>query len=431
MDGSTSKGSVMDRQNTIREQGQVLLLFTLMLAALLGFTAIAIDAGLAYQEKASDQTAADAAALAAANVVAGGGTESTAQAQADEYAAGNEVDEDSSVVVHVPPEEGEYAGNSTCAEVEIESESPALFSRVLNFDVFPVGTRAVACGESGVGGNYAIISLNQTACQSTATVGTIDITVLNGGTWTNSTCASEALYANGDVTINTTVNQVRGGCSTGSATITPPCTHPNQYLTDPLAGLPVPVPPMTPVRSCPANGNRTLEPGYYNCQIRPGGSSNFTFLPGDYYITGGIRLNGSVTATFGAGTYTVGGNGFWVTGGADISGTGVTFYVDQGSIDMSGTADLDLFAPTSGVYEGVLFFQRRDNTAGVRIHGNAANGNWGTVYAAGATVTYQGTASTNFQFIVDKFTTGGTTDTTITFDDNFEVEGDPSYKLVE
>jgi len=420
----------MNNSYKIQERGQVLLLFTLMLAALLGITAFAIDGGLAYQEKSSDQTAADAAALAAAQAVADGDGEDAATTEAEDYVAANG-DEDAVSEVNIPPEEGPYAGDNDCVEVVVESESPALFSRVFNFDVFPVGTRAVACGEAGVGGNYAIISLNQTACQSFSTNGNINITVINGGTWTNSTCASDAFYANGSVTVNSTVNHVRGGCSTGSATITPGCTHPNQYLADPLAGLPVPTPPSTPVRSCPGNGTHTLQPGRYNCQIRPTGSANYTFSPGNYHITGGIRLNGNVTATFGAGTYTVGGNGFWVTGAADISGTGVTFYVDQGSIDMSGTADLDLFAPTTGTYAGVLFFQRRDNTAGVRIHGGAAHGNWGTVYAKGATVTYQGSASTNYQFIVDKFTTGGTTNTTITFSDNFQVEGDPSYKLVE
>jgi hypothetical protein len=413
-----------------RECGQVLLLFTFMLAALLGLTALAVDAGLAYQERAGHQTAADAAALAAAQSIAGGASEEAATAEAEGYVTANG-DEDAAPAVHVPPLTGVAAGDNDCAEVIVESESPALFSRVLDIEVFPVETRAVACGESGVGGNYAIIALNQSDCQAFSTNGNVDINITNGGIWVNSPCAANALYANGSVNISTTVNNVRGGCSTGSATVTPPCTHPNQVLADPLAGLPVPVPPTTPVRTCPGNGNRTLQPGYYNCQIRPGGSSNYTFQPGNYYITGGIRLNGNVTAAFGAGTYTLGGNGFWVNGGADISGTGVTFYLDQGSLDWSGTADLDLSAPTTGTYAGVLFFQRRDLTSGVRIHGGAAHGNWGTIYAKSATVTYQGSASTNYQFVVDKFTTDGTTDTDIVFDDNFQVEGEPSFKLVE
>jgi hypothetical protein len=412
------------------ETGQALLVFTLMLGALLGITALAIDAGLAYQEKSSHQMAADSAALAAAQELFAGSSADAAEAEAVGFVDSNS-DEDAAPEVHIPPVTGVSAGDSNCAEVVVASESPAVFSKVLDFDVFPVETRAVACGESGIGGNYAIISLNESACDAIATNGNINITIINGGIWANSTCAVNALSAVGTVNINTTVNNVRGGCSTGNATVTPGCTHPNASLSDPLAGLPVPTPPAGPVRACPGNGNRTLQPGRYNCQIRPGGSSNYTFLPGDYYITGGIRLNGSVTATFGAGTYTLGGNGFWVNGGADVTGNGAMFYVDQGSIDMSGTADLDFVAPSSGVYKGVLFFQRRDNTAGVRIHGGAAHGNWGTVYAKGATVTYQGSASTNYQFIVDKFTTGGTTDTTITFDDNFEVEGESSFRLVE
>jgi hypothetical protein len=65
------------------------------------------------------------------------------------------------------------------------------------------------------------------------------------------------------------------------------------------------------------------------------------------------------------------------------------------------------------------------------MHGTAAAGNWGTVYAKNATVQYQGTAETSFQFVVDKFTTGGTTSTHIIFDNNFLVESPTQIKLVE
>jgi hypothetical protein len=217
----------------------------------------------------------------------------------------------------------------------------------------------------------------------------------------------------------------------GNPTITPPCTHPSDPIADPLAGVPEPTPPSGPVRTCPGNGNRTLQPGVYNCQIRPGGNSHYTFQPGDYLITGGILLNGNVSATFGAGVYTLRGNGLTVNGGADVTSSNAMFFIDEGSVDLSGTSDLDFTPPGTGPYEGIVIFQARDNTNGLSIHGTAASGNSGTIYAPGATVTYQGTSSTSFQFIVDIFTTGGTTDTVINFTDGFAIPSEPTMRLVE
>jgi uncharacterized membrane protein len=50
-----------------RERGQILVVFTLALIALLGFAGLAIDGGSAFAQRRDQQTAADLAALAAAN----------------------------------------------------------------------------------------------------------------------------------------------------------------------------------------------------------------------------------------------------------------------------------------------------------------------------------------------------------------------------
>jgi hypothetical protein len=107
------------------------------------------------------------------------------------------------------------------------------------------------------------------------------------------------------------------------------------------------------------------------------------------------------------------------------------FYIDAGSVNLSGTSNLTFTAPATGTYAGVTIFQNRSNANGLSIHGTAAAGNTGAIYAASATVTYQGTAATSFQFIVDKFTTGGTTDTDINFVNGFAVSMPGSLRLVE
>jgi uncharacterized membrane protein len=52
-----------------RESGQVLLLATMSMAVLLGFSALAVDIGLLYSTRRRMQTAADAAAIAGATAL--------------------------------------------------------------------------------------------------------------------------------------------------------------------------------------------------------------------------------------------------------------------------------------------------------------------------------------------------------------------------
>src|SRR5262245_27761297 len=50
-----------------RQDGQILVLFTLAIVILLGFAGLALDGGSAFAQRRDQQTAADLAALAAAN----------------------------------------------------------------------------------------------------------------------------------------------------------------------------------------------------------------------------------------------------------------------------------------------------------------------------------------------------------------------------
>ena len=86
-----------------------------------------------------------------------------------------------------------------------------------------------------------------------------------------------------------------------------------------------------------------------------GGS--FTLSPGVY--CGGLNFNGTVDATFAPGLYIIR-NGNWNVNGGDWEGQGVTFYFDDTSIiQFNSGVRADLTPPTSGDYEGVLFFERQ------------------------------------------------------------------------
>jgi hypothetical protein len=110
-----------------------------------------------------------------------------------------------------------------------------------------------------------------------------------------------------------------------------------------------------------------------------------------------------------AGVYCIGGSGMKITGGTNLSGSGITFYVMQNSIDISGSGVLNLQPPTSGVYNGVLIFQARNNTSSSKLSGQAAvSGVRGIVYMPVGALELSGGAATQTNFAVGTLNiTGG------------------------
>jgi hypothetical protein len=119
-----------------------------------------------------------------------------------------------------------------------------------------------------------------------------------------------------------------------------------------------------------------------------GNNPSITLRPGLYY--GGISITGNAHVKFQAGTYILAGGGLSVTGNATITGTGVTFYDATGlggyqPINITGNAQLNLSAPTSGPLKGILFFQDRSiasGSAGSTIVGNSSSSFDGAHYLA-------------------------------------------------
>ena len=167
------------------EGGQMLVLFVLALGVLMGFAALAIDVGLIFRERSQLSTAADAAALAAAQALSD--SPFTAVAMAQQYAEANGVDPTNpgyAFEASTP-----YQGDPSKIEVKVTQRVDFLFGRVLGLTSVDVSGRAVAEATSshGGGGAYAILALN-TDCSvsdplefSGSTIGVV------GGVHSNST----------------------------------------------------------------------------------------------------------------------------------------------------------------------------------------------------------------------------------------------------
>jgi len=399
--------------NHMREAGQSLVLFTFMLATLVGITALAVDVGMAVRERANEQHASDAAALAAADVLYDNGSIDEAKAAARSIATANGYTDGvngATVTVNIPPTSGDYVGQSNFAEVKITGESQAQFATVYNISVFPIHGRAVASGINSSGA-YGIVALNPHACRALDLNGTIGITIHAAGIFVNSDCPDEAFYAEGTVTVDTQVNDVVGGWTgVGTVNINPPPTSADP-ITDPLLGLAAPTVP-TNVRACPTftgtPGTRLLAPGRYDCTIDPSGPWNITFMPGNYYITGGVVADGGGNITFSTGEYTLGGVGLQVTGSGRITVNFAVIYIEAGSVNLTGNGVTRITAPTTGTYTGIAIFQNRTLSSPMNLKGSAFTSGGGTIYAPAAHISLVGTAtSSNMQFISDTFQMSG------------------------
>jgi len=128
----------------------------------------------------------------------------------------------------------------------------------------------------------------------------------------------------------------------------------------------------------PASGaNVTVPPGCWNVNITATGTQTITFNPGEYSA---ITVSPSVgpKLIFNPGLYIIqGSGGLSLTGaGVTIQGTGVTFYIgpSAGSVTVNGILNfINLVAPTTGTWAGILFFQDRSNSNAACVGGCGAS----------------------------------------------------------
>src|SRR5262249_46012810 len=96
-------------------------------------------------------------------------------------------------------------------------------------------------------------------------------------------------------------------------------------------------------------------------------SANVTFTGGTYIIKDGLNIIGSSTVTFNPGTYILNGNSgnyaLSLQNSSHVTGAHVTFFITGqyghtiGAVQCTGATVVNLSAPTSGTYEGMLFVQ--------------------------------------------------------------------------
>jgi hypothetical protein len=192
---------------------------------------------------------------------------------------------------------------------------------------------------------------------------------------------------------------------------------------DPLISLPTPDSTNNPwyntVFPDPkvSSGTVTLNPGVYSSGITiTGGTANLN--PGIYVIYGGnLKINGGAVTGNGVMFYLTN-DGFNATTGLPDANDGST----QGStsngntLNMSGTATVSLTPYNTGnsPFNGILFYQRRQDTASPNITGNGTSTSLtGTIYAKWAQFQIGGQGQYNAQFVVGSMILSGQAAVTI------------------
>jgi len=370
-------------------KGQVLVLSALILTVLVGFMGLAVDAGYFFDYRRRMVAAADSAAVAGAMEVKRDPNSTNVVTVARNAAAANSFThgaDDITVTVNRSPASGYHVGNNKFVEVLINRPHPTFFMRALGVRTTTVSARAVAGPGVEMGCIYVLDPSADSALQ------------VNGGAvlkaptcnvYVNST-GSAALYLAGSGacvlanSVNITGNYSGTTCSTSTPyTGTPP-------VDDPFANLQPPTIPSTCTYSdqVSVTGVATLNPGRYCNGIAINSGAIATFNPG-LYILETASTKKTAMASLSA------------SGQAVLLGTGVTFYLNSGGVSLTGGGSVTLSAPTSGPWEGILFFQNRSNARqSIIAGGNLAQLN-GVLYFPQAPLQYGGgSVTTNYTTLV-------------------------------
>lgn len=346
------------------QHGASAVLFALTLPVAIGFLGLGSETALWFYTQRDLQKIADVAAYNGAVEFSDSNNASLA-----EYAAGNEADyhgfDASTGVITVSSSAADRS-----VQVDIAANYPRLFSALFRTDTVSIGASAVASFSAD--GTACILALHLDAPRAINVAGSADVDLVGCSIMSNSVTA-DSFYQGGGGHISAPCIRAVGGIEqSGGVTLTE-CSETWPYspkADDPFADISAP--DVTAACSLVPTGTGTIV-------VPPGRYCGGFDLSGDYHLTGGV--------------YVIDDGIFRINSGAHVSGQNVTFYLtDDAHVAWNGNAHIDLEAPTSGTYEGVLVFADRDpnDTNDLLFNGTANSTLVGAIYAPGREVNMLG-----------------------------------------
>jgi hypothetical protein len=363
------------------DSGNYVLIGALAMPVLVGMAAFGTEQGILLHKQKVMQHAADSAAVAAAVAVAAGANDngaSQARAIAANYGFPLSIVGNINVAVSSPPSTGSFVSNRAAIEVRISQPQPRIFSLIWGSTYHNVAARAVATPQ----GQPCILALDPTASASYSEQGTASVKLVNCAIIDDSS-SSSAISLGGGGTVSTTFVGVVGGIS-GASNITAAYGTMTgyHYTSDPYASVNYPAYNGCDKHNYSAHGTETISPGVYCGGLKLTAGANVTLSPGIYYLDGGSLS---------------------MTGQTTLKGTGVTlvFTSSSGSgyatASIAGGATLQLTAPTSGPTSGIALFGDRSEPLGTAysLTGGDSQTIGGAIYFAKGAIQWSGNADGN------------------------------------
>ncbi|UZW55389.1 pilus assembly protein TadG-related protein [Sphingobium sp. JS3065] len=361
--------------------GNVLMMAAASMPILIGAAGLATDTVQWTLWKRQVQRQADSAALAGAYAVAQGF--SASDSATSDINRLSLITLSQTPTIENAPTAGAFAGNANAVRVVLQTTRELPFSKILGVKapvIFGEATAAVLAE-----GDYCVVSLEKTSAVGITLQGNATVD-LGCGIATNSR-ASNAVTAGGSSKVTATPVAAVGGLTSSTNYVSPTTLMPYSLpLSDPYAGLPAP----TSANFTGCNNKYSVQPNQVVAQ---------PLQPGCYK---GLDIKG--TLTLAPGTYFIDGGSFSVGSQAILSGSRVTIILTSrnastnasqiASVDINGGAKLNLSAPDSGAYSGVLFYQDRLalDSGTNKINGNADSVLQGAFYFPSQAMEFSGTS---------------------------------------
>jgi Flp pilus assembly protein TadG len=388
------------------ESGQTLIVVALGLTVITGVIAFATDVGVQLREKRLAQVAADAAAISGAQQLLTSATGTTLanniQAAGQAAAARNGF---SATTYQSPVYSTTYAGDAGYVESVVTQSTPTSFMNIFGIGSLTVSARAVARLGNSTNCIYAL----STAGTSAAPAITIDNT---GKIDTDVTPPGCAIMDNSNIDVDDDngtgscpaggggqiLAQAVGVGSTNSSCVLPGAVTPAPAygiapVGDPLAYLtPPPYSSSTSCTAPPAGANNAYT-GNGSVTIGPSGDGTVCWTS--------MNIGNGMKVSLNPGVYIITG-ALSIQGGTTVTGSGVTFYFPTtgGSINIANGTTVNLSAPTSGAYSGMLFWQESGDTNALVIAGGSTENLEGIVYAPSAALDISNDGTTGVQLDV-------------------------------
>jgi hypothetical protein len=360
-------------------RGGIAMVLAMTLPVYLGGAALAVDTIQWSLAKRQMQRQADSGAIAGAFGLAQG--TSVSAAVTSDLTRNNFVALTEPAVVQNAPLSGPLTGNARAVRVALRTTMRLPFSSLF-IDGTVIGVEATA--QLAGQGEYCVVALDRNSVVGIDMGGN---TTLNLGCgMISNTVAANAVDA-GNATGGTPSITASPIAAAGGVPESPnyvPGTSLFPYAVpqrDPFAELPTPGANLGSANRLQVNpnGQRSISPGTYR-EVDIKGTLNMA--PGVYFIDGGNFSVGAQASVIGTGVTII-----------LTSSTAATTPSSIATTDINGGATINLTAPSTGPYAGVIFYQdRRALDSGVnKINGNSASRLQGAIYFPNQAIQYNGT----------------------------------------